>query len=337
MSFTKLDYCQYLLSSQINYTLTNFANHTSNLSHDAINRYLKDEKITPRLLWQNVKAIVVPTAAAYILFDDTVIDKRYAKKIELSRRQYSGNAHGVIRGIGIVNCVYVNPSTQQFFVIDYRIYAPDSDGKTKLEHVADMLQNLVGHKRLPFTTVLMDSWYATKTLMQLIDGLGKYYYCVLKKNRLVDDTHGVDKYKSIEQLLWNEPDLKYGKLIKVKTFAQDKKVKLFRVIVSTDRTEYVVTNHITQNSTDDVQQVCAVRWKIEEFHRELKQVTGLEACQCRKERIQRNHIGCAMLVWLRLKYLAYQHGRTVYDIKRGLLSDYLIQQLKSPSIVMTLA
>jgi len=157
MSFTKLDYCQYLLSSQINYTLTNFANHTSNLSHDAINRYLKDEKITPRLLWQNVKAIVVPTAAAYILFDDTVIDKRYAKKIELSRRQYSGNAHGVIRGIGIVNCVYVNPSTQQFFVIDYRIYAPDSDGKTKLEHVADMLQNLVGHKRLPFTTVLMDS------------------------------------------------------------------------------------------------------------------------------------------------------------------------------------
>jgi hypothetical protein len=33
-----------------------------------------------------------------------------------------------------------------------------------------------------------------------------------------------------------------------------------------------------------------------EFHRELKQLTGVEACQCRKARIQRNHIACALLV-----------------------------------------
>jgi hypothetical protein len=29
-----------------------------------------------------------------------------------------------------------------------------------------------------------------KSLMQYIDNLGKYYYCPLKKNRLVDDTGG---------------------------------------------------------------------------------------------------------------------------------------------------
>jgi hypothetical protein len=47
MSFTKLDYCQYLLSSQINYTLTNMAEHLKSWSHDTINRYLKGEKLTP--------------------------------------------------------------------------------------------------------------------------------------------------------------------------------------------------------------------------------------------------------------------------------------------------
>jgi hypothetical protein len=72
-------------------------------------------------------------------------------------------------------------------------------------------------------------------------------------------------------------------------------VKLFRVIVSTDRTEFVATNDLTQNSTEVVQEVCKLRWKIEEFHRELKQLTGVESCQCRKARIQRNHIACAML------------------------------------------
>lgn len=37
---TRLNYCQYLLVSQINYTLTNFADHCESFSHDAINRYL---------------------------------------------------------------------------------------------------------------------------------------------------------------------------------------------------------------------------------------------------------------------------------------------------------
>ena len=33
MRFTKLDYCQYLLSSQINYTLTNLADHLEEISN----------------------------------------------------------------------------------------------------------------------------------------------------------------------------------------------------------------------------------------------------------------------------------------------------------------
>ena len=86
MGFTKLDYCQYLLSSQINYTLTNLADHIENFSHDTINRYLRYERITPLLLWDNVKDKINRPENAYVIFDDTVIDKRYAKKIELTRR-----------------------------------------------------------------------------------------------------------------------------------------------------------------------------------------------------------------------------------------------------------
>jgi hypothetical protein len=46
MSFTKLDYCQYLLSSPINYTVTNLADHLAGISHDQSNRYLRGEKLT---------------------------------------------------------------------------------------------------------------------------------------------------------------------------------------------------------------------------------------------------------------------------------------------------
>ena len=66
---------------------------------------------------------VVFSARGYVLFDDTVLDKHHNRRI------------------GLVNCVYVNPETDQFWLIDYRLFAPDADGKTKPEHVADLLSN----------------------------------------------------------------------------------------------------------------------------------------------------------------------------------------------------
>lgn len=332
MKFTKLNYCQYLLSSQINYTITNLAEHLEAISHDKINRYLLSEKLTPRLIWDNVKDVIEIDEDAYLIFDDTVIDKRHSEEIELTRWQYSGNEHGVIRGIGLISCLYVNPRIGKFWVIDYRIYDPSGDGKTKIDHVLDMLKSLVYYKDLPFNTVLMDSWYATNKLMLYIDSLGKIYYCPLKRNRLVDDTGGEQDYQQIEKLSWQETELKQGKIIKIKKFPGAKRVKLFRVTVSTNRTEFIVTNDSSQNSTKVVQQVYNIRWKVEEFHRELKQLTGVESCQCRKGRIQRNHIACAILVWFRLKALSYKTDQTVYQIKHSLLSNYLIEQLKRPDI-----
>mgnify|MGYP001792606172 CR=1 FL=1 len=60
MSFTKLDYCQSLLSSPVNYTVTNLADHLDGISHDRINRYLRGEELTPRLLWENAQPSLKP-------------------------------------------------------------------------------------------------------------------------------------------------------------------------------------------------------------------------------------------------------------------------------------
>jgi hypothetical protein len=166
--------------------------------------------------------------------------------------------------------------------------------------------------------------------------LGKIYYCPLKRNRLVDDSGGAENYKQIEQLIWSTKEQQQGKLIKIKNFPKAKNVKLFRVTVSTNRTDYIVTNDLSQNSTDEVQKVNAVRWKVEEFHRGVKQLTGIESCQCRKARIQRNHIACAILAWTHLKRLAALTAQTIYQLKSQWLSDSLIEELKHPSIRMQL-
>ena len=133
-------------------------------------------------------------------------------------------------GLGIVNCVYFNPQNEQLWIIDYRIYDPDTDKKTKIDHVEEMMLNAINNKKIPFKTVLMDSWYATQRLMGLIDNLGKIYYCPLKNNRLVDDTQGAEKYKKVQDLNWNEAEKKSGKIIKIKGFPLCKKVKIFWIM-----------------------------------------------------------------------------------------------------------
>ena len=102
------------MSSQVNYTGTYLADYLDGLTYDNVGCFLKTSHFTPLQLWQPVRPQVVLGARGYVLFDDTVPDKHHSRRIELVRRQYSGNAHGVIAGIGLVNCVYVNPETDQF-------------------------------------------------------------------------------------------------------------------------------------------------------------------------------------------------------------------------------
>lgn len=335
-SATLQTYCQFLLNSQINYTLTYLGEHTMGVSHDQMNRLLDWEEFHPSLLWEKASGDIIVDENGYIAIDDTVLDKRYSRKIDCVLRQYSGNVKGTILGIGVVTCIYVNPTLNRFWAIDHRIYLPKSDRKTKHDHVRDMIEAVVEEKRLPFSTVLMDCWYSKKPLLLYLESIGKIYYCPIASNRLTDESGGVEEYRRVDQLEWSATDLVNGKLVKLNKFPRNHKVKLFRVTVSEGRTEYVITNDRAQSDGGKVRKECAVRWKIEEFHRELKQVTGIAKCQARKERSQRNHIIAAMLVWNRLKNLAYKLKTTIYQLKKGLLDDYMVKQMLQPTIPMVL-
>ena len=331
MKMNKELYGQFLLSSQINYTCTYLADHFETLTHDNVNYFLSHTVIRPRQVWQTIRHSFLSSSEGYLLFDDTVLSKVHSHKIELVRSQWSGNAHGIIKGIGVVNCVYFNPVTEHFWLLDYRIYAPDSDGKSKIEHVIDMLGS-VKSRGIEYGCVLMDSWYAVTEIMKYIIAEQKVFYCPLKTNRKVDDSGGQNAYVQIKDLQWSEAELARGKEVKVHKMAADTRFKLFRVVLSTERTDYIATNDMAQQDTEATEEKSGIRWTVEQFHREDKQTTGIESCQCRKERSQRNHIGMAMLVWTRLKTVAYQTKKTVYQLKFGQLDGYITQQLKHPQL-----
>lgn len=336
-TFGRLEYCQYLLSSQTNYTITNYAEHAQTVSHDLVNKYLRTDKLSAKNVWDAVKNDIFAHPDGYIIFDDTVLDKNHSRHIDSVRWQYSGTEHKVIKGIGMVNCIYVNPETNQFWVIDYRIWDPSKDGKTKISHVQDMLLNIINHKQLSFKTILMDSWYSSNKLMLFIHELGKLFYCPVRKNRMLRPIDSEDKHEKITDLPWSDEQLAVGQLVQLKGMPKQIPLKMFSVSVSKNRTDYVVTNDVSQTCSDDTKQICAIRWYVEQFHRELKQLTGVEKCQCRNQRIQRNHIACAVMVWVFLKRVAQNLQTNVYQIKKSLMFDYLKNELRQPKFVICLS
>jgi len=335
IGISRNDYCQFLTISPLNYSLTYFAEHAQKFSHDVINRFLQKDKYSPALLWEHIRPDVVLSGNGYIIFDDTVLEKRNTKKIEIARKQYSGAIGKVTTGIGVVSLVYYNPEIEQYWVIDYRIYQPDQDGKSKIDHLLDMLNNAVYSKGIPFSTVLFDGWYATHKVMLHIDSLNKIYYAPLKANRNVTKAGSGEKYKHVSTLHMDDLEKKHAVLIHVKGFPKGMDVSLFQFTISANRVDYIVTNDKIQKIAQTVQDVYSMRWVIENMHREIKQLTGIEKCQCRKQRIQRNHIACAFLVWAFLKRTAHKTKETIYRVKHGLLDDYMKAQLRSPSLIFS--
>lgn len=95
---------------------------------------------------------------AFLLVDDSVQNKQYSHSIETVKRQYSGNEHGLVKGIGLVNLVHTSGFDGDFHPIDFRVYDPAADGKTKNEHFREMFIRADSDKRIKARRIAFDSW-----------------------------------------------------------------------------------------------------------------------------------------------------------------------------------
>lgn len=333
---TKRQYIEFLIATTGNYTCTHLADHLDGdqaMSHDAISDYLRREKLTPRGLWEVVAPLIVDSPDAYLILDDSVQDKRYATKIELVYRQWSGAEHGVVEGIGVVNLIHTSGKGQAFYPIDYRIYDPKGDGKTKQDHFREMLVRAITDKGLQAQTILFDNWYASVANLKLIHRAGRYFITTVQRNRKVSPSKETG-YVHLEDLPWTDDTVRHGMWVKLNELPF--LVRLFVIVSSTGDIDWVITNRPEDpqrpTTAADLQDENALRWQVEQFHREVKQLVGTERCQCRKARSHRNHLACCYLAWLALKVHAQAAGVSLYQAKKRLWDEYLTTQLRQPSI-----
>jgi hypothetical protein len=110
-------------------------------------------------------------------------------------------------------------------------------------------------------------------------------------------------------------------------------VRVFRVVAPNGDTTHWGTNDL--GMAVDVRRMFAeLSWGIEEYHRGLKQFTGVERCPARAARSQRNHIGCALRAFVRLEYHRFTTGVGWFAAKWGILREAARAYLTNPTYLL---
>ena len=258
------------------------------MAHDSVSHWLATKKLTPQLLWQHSQPMV-NKQAGYLIIDDSVLDKPYCRKIALVRKQYSGKHHGLVNGIAVVNLLWTDGV--RMVPVDYRIYDPSRDGKTKNDHCREMFTSAQKRGFRP-SHVLMDSWYTSVDNLKAIASKGWKWIGELKSNRLVSLMQGT--YIPVSDLDWTEKPVRK---VWLKAYGF---ILVSKMVTPNGDIAYIATNDLSLDK-QTIKTHFDHRWTIETFHRGLKQCTGIERCYAVKERSQRNHILCSFLAFLKLE------------------------------------
>ena len=315
---TKKQYVEYLGSTPKHCTCTYLAEPLEGMSHDGVTDFLRQKRFMPREVGKLGKERIEDRKEAWLIVDDSGHDKRYSRSIELVRAQYSGNEQRVGKGIGVVRLGHSAGKDHPFYPIDYRVYAPDIDGKSKNAHFQEMCVHALEQKQLRARTIVFDGWYASAENLKLIHRRKRTFFTTLKSNRLVSLSKEQGSLH-LEDSEWTPARLTQGVLVKLKEVPF--LVRLFKLVAPEGDIAWVLTNDLAETVTAQVAKDSSdVRWQVEELHRGLKQLTGSEKCQGRVARAQRNHLACCYHAWVSLKVKAKELGQTMYALRERLFS-----------------
>lgn len=301
-------YRDFLIANQNRYSgveLSRVAPDTS-MAHDSVTRWLMKADFRPQDLWQFAKPLVRPNTG-YLVLDDTVVSKPFAKNIDLARWQYSGREHREVNGIGIVNLLWTDVG--EYVPVDYRLYAPDHDGKGKNDHFREMLDKT---EKRGFTPryVLFDSWYGGLGNLKAIRKKGWHWVTDLKCNRLVS----LALHQSVAV---SDLDLDDGtvKRVWLKGYGE---IMVCRLVLEHGDTRYLASSDLTLTNYETLVNQWRERWPIETFHHGLKQTTGVGNCSAQRTHAQKTHIFSCMVAFLKLEQIRQRTGQTWYAQKAAI-------------------
>ena len=321
-------YTDFLISSTCQTSCTQLSKMLGKrISHDKFTRFLTNNDFGSKELWTMVKLTVkeIEETGGILVFDDSICEKPYTDESELVCWHYDHSKSRSIKGIGLLTGLYVGKEDAAIPVCYELINKDliDANGKrqskkSKNERMRNCLAQAIKNE-LKFKWVINDIWFGSAENMKFIKQEGKDFIMPLKTNRkiarsLEDKNNG--KYLPIESLKLEPGDCLEVYMEKI-PFA-----------VTLSKEEYVNKDNSTavlylvcSDLTASYQQIISLyqkRWKVEEYHKSLKNNSSLAKSPTRTIKTQSNHLFMSLIGYCKLELIRMKKGFNHFKLKSKL-------------------
>ena len=328
-------YADYLIAQNKYSTATGLSELLSEeISHDQVTRFLNGECLDSKDLWmlvkKDIRSIEEPDDGVLIL-DDTIGEKPYTKENPIICWHHSHVRGCAVKGVSILSCLvrYGDVALpigyeiirKELFYIDPKTQKQRRKSEITKNEIFRSLVKTATENNVKYKYVLADNWFASKENIKCIAlDLKKQFILGIRPNRTVamdleDKING--KFKRIDSL-----SLRNG-------IAQQLYLKgiefPIQIVKKTFKNEdgsmgilYLVTNDLELDGSQ-ILEIYKKRWRIEEYHKSVKQNASFEKSPTKVTKSQANHIFCSILAFCKLERLKIKTALNHFAIKYKLL------------------
>lgn len=314
------DYIAFLVATPSEGTATEMARcqplRPGSPAHDAFTRLLNRLEPDAEALWREVRPLL-PTEGV-LVFDDTVLDKPFARHMGLVAWHWSGRHRRVVQGINLVTAVWTDGDG--VWPCDYRLVDKATSPDTKNALLRAMLDAAAGRGLKP-ACACFDCWYSGLDNLKAVRRHGWAFLTQVRSNRRVNPDRTGNRSISACAIAAT------GTVVHLEGFGL---VKAFRIVATNGDTEHWITSDLGMSEAARLG-FAEHAWGVEEYHRGLKQHTAVDRCQTRQGNAQRNHIGFALRAFVRLEWHRFTTGVSWFAAKLGIIREAIRGFLSQPT------
>lgn len=331
-------YTDYLISSFSQTSATGLSRLVEEaVSHDQVTRFLSSEPFTSKELWHLVKPHVrqIEEDEGVIIIDDTIEEKLYTDENEIICWHYDHSKERSVKGINFLSALYHSQAATLpvgYDIVDKTV--PYLDKKTGKARRKSVLTKNERYRNLLFTCqkngikyryVVNDTWFASAENMRFIKhDLHKDFIMPLKPNRKVATSlsdKACGNYIKLADL-----DIEEDTLVEIYLEGVDFPLMLTQQVFTNEDGSsgvlYLVTSDLRLTQAD-IPTLYQKRWKVEEYHKSLKQNASLAKSPTRTRRTQSNHLFAALCAYIKLELLKIKTRRNHFALKTQIYMEAL--------------
>ena len=191
---------------------------------------------------------------------------------------------------------------------------------SKNTHFRSLIQQ-ASSNQVKFEYVLADNWFGAKDNMHFIHyEMKKKFIFGLKTNRLIALSN--EDYKKGQYQKLNTLNIKDGEVRKVQLKDLSLPVSLIKKVFKNEDgstgTLYLATNDL-EIDADRIYEIYQKRWRIEEYHKSIKQNSSLEKSPTRTPCSQKNHLFASIIGYCKLEFLKLKTSLNHFALKYKLI------------------